>query len=549
MLAAKLQIRGLCAAALLFGATSAPFTPLSFASPLSAASGAKVSAPAVKSAEPAEARASQAFEEARKQGPLTLRAFLYRMPKGADLHNHLSGAIYAETWIRDAGEDHLCVDTKSLSFVVPENAKSRNEENGKRFEPVCKEGQVDAATVPQNQHLYDALIDAFSMRTFVPRTADSGHDHFFDTFGEFGGTRKSHMGEWLDEVATRAAAQNEQYLELMHTPDFKDAAALAAKTGYNPDFVQYRQQLVDGGIRSCISAASAELDAAEADRRVREHCGQLDEQPACKVKIRYVYQILRALPPEVVFAQIVLGFETIAADPRFVGLNLVQPEDAYVAMRDYRLHMRMLDAVHSAYPGSHISLHAGELAPGMVPPEGLTFHIRLAVEQGEAERIGHGVDIMYEDHPYDLLKEMAAKHVMVEVNLTSNDVILNVKGEDHPFEIYRKYGVPVALSTDDEGVSRIDLTHEYVRAAVTYPLSYRDFKKMVRTSIEHSFLHGASLWQQSVPETLDKPVEACAGQLGKETPAGACAELISQSEKAQQQWELEHRFHTFEASF
>ena len=55
----------------------------------------------------------------------------------------------------------------------------------------------------------------------------------------------------------------------------------------------------------------------------------------------------------------------------------------------------------------HISLHAGELAPGMVPPDGLTYHIRLAVEQGEAERIGHGVDVMYEDRPYELLKEMA----------------------------------------------------------------------------------------------------------------------------------------------
>jgi adenosine deaminase len=516
---------------------------------------AKIAAPAARSASvSAEARAAKAFEDARKEGPLALRAFLYRMPKGADLHSHLSGAIYAETWIRDAGEDHLCVDTKTLSFVVPEKGKYLGtDEKGKHFSPVCADGQVDAATVPQNQHLYDALIDAFSMRTFVPRTADSGHDHFFDTFGEFGGTSKKHMGEWLDEVASRAAAQNEQYLELMDTPDFKDAARLAAPLaqtmGSSPDFAKLRQQLLDAGIKDSIPAIRANLDAAEADRRQIEHCGQPDEQPACKVKIRYIYQVLRGFPPEVVFAQILLGFETAAADPRFVGLNLVQPEDGYIAMRDYRLHMQILDALHGDYPGVHISLHAGELAPGMVPPDGLSFHIRLAVEQGEAERIGHGVDIMYEDHPYELLKEMAVKHVMVEVNLTSNDVILNIKGDQHPFEIYRKYGVPVALSTDDEGVSRIDLTHEYVRAAVTYPLSYRDFKKMVRTSIEHSFLPGASIWQQSVPETLDKPVEACASQLGEETPAGPCADLISQSEKAQQQWELEHRFHIFEASF
>ena len=67
----------------------------------------------------AEARTARAFDEARKQGPEALRAFLYRMPKGADLHNHLSGAIYAESWIRAAGEDHLCVDTKTLAFAKP----------------------------------------------------------------------------------------------------------------------------------------------------------------------------------------------------------------------------------------------------------------------------------------------------------------------------------------------------------------------------------------------------------------------------------------------
>ena len=156
----------------------------------------------------------------------------------------------------------------------------------------------------------------------------------------------------------------------------------------------------------------------------------------------------------------------------------------------------------------------------MVPPNGLRFHIREAVEQGHAERIGHGVDVMHEDRPWELMKEMAERHVIVEVNLTSNDVILNVKGEDHPFMLYRKMGVPVALSTDDEGVSRIDLTHEYVRAAVTYPLSYHDFKLMVRTSIEHSFLPGASLWVRVTPEKLETPVAACRGQLGAEKPAG-----------------------------
>lgn len=488
------------------------------------------------SAASAEARTSAAFDAARKAGPLALRAFFYRMPKGADLHNHLSGAIYAESWIRLAIQDHLCINLQTLSFTSPGHS-------------ACQSGEVPASEAIKDQRLYDHLVDAFSMRTFVPTTADSGHDHFFATFARFEAASKSNTGELVNEVAVRAAAQNEQYLELMDTPDFSQAAALAQKIGFNPDFAQYRQQLLNAGFRKFVPAAQAHFDRAEHDREQIEHCGQPSAEPACTVKVRFLYQVLRDMPPPAVFAQILLGFEAASTDPRIVGINLVQPEDSYYSMRDYRMHMEMIGALRRFYPNVHVTLHAGELAFGMVPPAGLSFHIRDAVEIAHAERIGHGVDIMYENHPYQLLREMAALHIMVEICLTSNAVILNAKGSNHPFMIYRKFGVPVALATDDAGVSRIDLTHEYVRAAETYPLSYLDFKKMVRTSLEHAFLPGASLWQRTTPETLDRPVAVCAGQLGRETPAGACARFITGSQKAREEWELERRFHLFEASF
>src|SRR5438445_4071056 len=152
-------------------------------------------------------------------------------------------------------------------------------------------------------------------------------------------------------------------------------------------------------------------------------------------------------------------------------------------MSYYDLQMHIIAFLRAFYPKIHLSLNAGELAPGLVPYEGLCCHIRLAVEQAKAERIGHGVDIMYENRPHELMKEMAANHVMVEISLTSNDVILGVSGKDHPFPLYRVFGVPVALSSDDEGVSRIDLTHEYVRAVQSYDLHYADLKQMVRTSL------------------------------------------------------------------
>jgi adenosine deaminase len=496
-----------------------------------------------------EVRASKAFEQARRQGPLALYAFLHDMPKGADLHTHLAGAVYAESFIREAAEDNLCVKSKSLTFY-----KTTATTRSLPPQPVCGEEGERAADALTNQQLYDQLIDVFSMRTFVPTTEESGHDHFFASFNHFLAVEDpKYVGEWVDELASRAAQQNEQYLEIMNTPNFRPAtAALAESLGpidMQTDFAHLHQQLLDAGLTKYLPAQRAEFDEGERRRRELEHCGASGATPACNLEVRFLYQVLRALSPQEVFVQLVCGFELASADPLIVGINMVQPEDGRVAMANYQMQMRMVQALHALYPRVHITLHAGELAPGMAPPDGVRFHIRSAVEEADAERIGHGVDVMYEDRPYDLLKQMATKRVMVEINLTSNDVILNIRGADHPLPTYRLYHVPVALSTDDEGVSRINLTHEYVRAAMTYPLTYSELKQMVRTGLEHSFLPGDSLWEQPGPwESYAHARAACRTQLGREQASGACASLLEASEKAKQQFELERRFQVFENS-
>ncbi|MGO9588976.1 MAG: adenosine deaminase family protein [Candidatus Acidiferrales bacterium] len=506
---------------------------------LSAAACVSAQAAARKIAQqtPGEQRAERLLEAARAN-PLDLYAFLYRMPKGADLHVHLTGAVYAETFIKDGADDGLCIDILSHAFVKPRGSDTS-------FAATCGDGQVPASRALDDQHLYDALVDAFSMRSFVPVTGTTGHDHFFDSFDKFDILGPRHLGEWVNEVATRAAAQNEQYLELMHTPNFDRTIELAKQVGWNDDFAKLRDELLARGLRNDVAVARGEIDGAENGRRQIEHCGQPDAAPACRIEIRYLYQVLRGFPKEQVFAQALLGFETASADPRAVGINFVMPEDGYISMRDYALQMRMVGFLHALYSKVHISLHAGELAPGLVPYEGLCCHIRLAVEVAHAERIGHGVDVMHEDRPYDLLGEMAAKHVMVEINLTSNDVILGVTEKEHPLPIYRRYGVPVALSTDDEGVSRINLTHEYVRAVETYGFHYADLKQMVRTSMEHDFLPGDSLWR--APDAFGETVAVCASDpLGAEKPSVKCADFLSHSDKARAQWELERRFRAFE---
>ncbi len=487
-------------------------------------------------------RTERALDAARKQGPPALRAFLVRMPKGADLHVHLSGAVYAESFLRAAGEDGLCIDTAALRFVPPQLDKH------------CAAGQVAAAQMlatmqqPASQTLYDSLIDSFSMRSFVPSSGWSGHDQFFATFSRFSGTSKTHVGEWIDEVATRAAAQNEQYLELMDTPAFGHAAKLAAQIGWDADLPALRQRLIDGGLFQEVDSARAAAVAALKSRDQIEDCHTDRAKAGCAVTVRFLYQILRNAPPEQVFAQTLLGFETVSRSPEFVGINFVQPEDAYFSMRDYTRQMRMLDYLHRLYLQVHISLHAGELALGLVPPDGLRFHIRQAVEIAHAERIGHGVDIMDEDNAEALLKEMAARHILVEINLTSNDVILGIRGRNHPLPDYLRAGVPVALSTDDEGVSRIDLTHEYVRAEDEFSLSYTQLKDMARASLEHAFLPGSSLWSRQDHYTT--PVAACARQpLGGDKPTTACRSFLNANPRAAQQWDLEHRFQVFEAQW
>ena len=184
---------------------------------------------------------------------------------------------------------------------------------------------------------------------------------------------------------------------------------------------------------------------------------------------------------------------------------------------------------------------------GLVPPEGLRFHIRESIERARAERIGHGVDVMSEDDPVGLLREMAKKNVLVEICLTSNDVILGVSGDRHPLPLYVKYGVPVALATDDEGVSRSDMTHEYLRAVETYGLRYDDLKRMARASLVHSFIPGDSLLSDG--GALGIAVACADDKASGDRLSAGCEKFMAASERARVQWQLERAFVEFEKKF
>lgn len=462
--------------------------------------------------------------------PGELRLLLHRLPKGGDLHNHITGALFAEDMIGWAGDKGLCVADDATGFVAPP----------------CRPGSAVADVARQDPPRYGRLVDALSTRGWqagVGSQATSGHDQFFATFGRFEAATEGRDAAAMVAVRRQAAQEGVLYLELDHNPPALLGAALGGGDSGQPldaaGLAAFHAREA-ARLAALVPAMRAEIDAQEAEARRIMACDTPRAEPACAVTVRYLGWALRSEPPAAVFRALILAFELAARDPRFVGVNIVAPEDWPVARADYGLHMAMFRFLGARHPQVALSLHAGELGFGMVPPADLRDHIGAAVAAG-AQRIGHGVDIAYEDEGAATLVRMARTHVAVEINLTSNAVILGIAGKAHPLALYRRHGVPVVLATDDQGVLRTDLTREYQRAVEEHGLGYADLKALSRASLEFAFLAGDSLWADRVP---GRWVPACAGgALG----APACRAVIAGSDKARLQAELERRLVRFEA--
>ena len=406
-----------------------------------------------------------------KDEPSKLRNFLRQMPKGTDLHTHLSGSVYAESMIKWGAADGKCVDpvTYVSSF------------------PPCTGDQVPLANALLNTTLFDNIVEAWSMRGFIPGE-ESGHDHFFATFDLFGGAFSGRTPYGLAEETNRAGRQNVQYTEPLITPQFGHTLGVANQVGYNPDFGELRESLLNAGLLDAIPAASAQATTALTGQQQILDCDGENRQPGCDVEVGFDVQVLRNQQPVVAFAQLLFGFELMKADPNWVGMNMVQPEDASLSITYYRLHMQMIKFLKGFYPDGNVTLHAGELVPGLTAPENLRFHIRQAVNVAGAQRIGHGADLKWEKNPQGLLNDIVDRKVCLEINLSSNAQILELKGKAHPIRDYVKNGVRVTLSTDDEGVSRTDLTNQYGIAVRQHGYGYRRLKEFAQEGLRCSFL-------------------------------------------------------------
>lgn len=444
------------------------------------------------------------------------------MPKGGELHYHLAGSVYPETMLQIAAEKG--------NYVLDQNILG------------LKKGTEGLGIKALENHtgLYDQVVRAWSMKDFFPGK-ESSHDHFFNTFAKFMPIVMDYSPELLADIMRRASNQNEQYLEVMILPDNANSLSLASEKINKPFKIIREQYLQNEAFKKNIQFAVDEARSLMKQARNILGCENNPQQPVCQLTVKFQYYVLREQPLEKVFAQALTGFEAVKRSDDLIAINLVQPEDGYISLRDYHKQMEIFDFLHQAYPEVSIALHAGELSPKDTEPNHLRFHIKEAINLGHAKRIGHGVAIAFEDDAEKTLKQMKDQGIAVEINLTSNKEILNIKGKAHPLEYYLKHKVPVVLSTDDEGILRTDLTREYVRAVYEHELDYPTLKQINRNALTYSFLPGKSLWENAI---LSQKVRAC-----EQFNSPSCLSFINENPKAKLQWQLESKLAEFENQF
>ncbi|MGL5742110.1 MAG: adenosine deaminase family protein [Legionella sp.] len=476
----------------------------------------------------AEASVQLHFDQIKKDAT-ALYAFFKSMPKGGELHYHLSGGAYPEVMLGLAAKDNYCLDTKTWGI-------SKNTEN-------CD--GVDTKELLNHPLLYENAISSWSMKDFVSGK-ESGHDHFFNSFYKFHVIVADHQPELIAAVLETAAAQNEQYMELMLLPDNAHSLSFGDLLKKAPSFSEKRAILLaNQDFQNNIDYTAIEANRILKQARKELGCEANPEKDACKIKVKFLYYSLREQPLDNMFAQTLNAFEAVAQSMKnngsLVGVNLVQPEDGIISLQNYHQQMQIYNYLHELYPQVNISLHAGELTQELVTPEDMNYHIHDALFTGHAQRIGHGVDIAYENKASATLDYMATQHKPVEINLISNLKILNVSGSQSPLNYYLKHHVPVVLSTDDEGILRTNLSLQYVEAVLGHGLDYPTLKQINRNALTYAFLPGKSIWSDASNAQL---IEECQDLNSKH-----CEQFIKTSEKAQLQWEMEQKLRVFENQF
>lgn len=238
------------------------------------------------------------------------------------------------------------------------------------------------------------------------------------------------------EAIADAAADHIRYLELRFTPVALSRARKFA-LGEVMDWV-------------CESARTAERELG--------------------VHTRLIASVNRHEPPSLAEEVVRLAIERM--DKGIVGLDLAGNEVHFPAQP-------FVEIFHAAKSsGLFLTIHAGEWAG----PE----NVRFAIENLQADRIGHGVRVVEDASVIALARE---RGTAFEVCVTSNYQTGAVSGKpQHPITQMLDAGLNVTLNTDDPSISNICLSDEYRLACEELDLPLNMLYGMILSAAQASFL-------------------------------------------------------------
>jgi adenosine deaminase CECR1 len=405
------------------------------------------------------ARAAEAwFEKLKAEAtPEQMYRFLYALPKGGDLHNHLSGAGLSEWWWNAA----LAAQDKGYTFYTKVRinncvAYGSTDEFGEApyyllFHTLqaSNYAKLDACQKSEYKRMQD--LDPAEKKGWI----DSIRlDRPFEGRNEFFSTH----WQRLDDLDRNPYVIAEILYQNMKA--------------FGREGLEYLE--TQNGAIGYLKADGSVLPPDEMVAVLRKRL-ELPDAKATGVTVRFQSSILRFLPNAEEHLKTLYAFTDRHRD-LYVGINMVGRED-----NDKGYPLRFLPTLRELrkhYPDIHLSIHAGEV-------DEPNFHIRDTLLLG-AQRIGHGVNLLSDPETTVLMRNGP---YMIEINLISNLLLEYVKDfQQHPFPEYLRIGIPVALSTDDRGMWDSNLTDEYFVAVREFNLSWEEIVRIGRNSLQYAFV-------------------------------------------------------------
>ncbi|MDO6567464.1 adenosine deaminase [Alteromonas sp. 1_MG-2023] len=399
------------------------------------------------------------FEDFKKSAsPLQMYTFLQTMPKGGELHHHLSGAGFSEWWYELAADPTKNGGYTYYTQVGNENCNSQYYV-ALRFHTISKTTRALLPECVQENYTELALLSKNQKQAFMDsirlHDASEGREEFFSK-------------HW------------QRLNELTANPTLVSKILLLNMQAYQKENLQYLETQVnmryakkpDGSLYTPDEALAIYTDLLASE-----------EAKATGVTVRFQYALVRFLPDAEAQLEWIYNFVDSHRDI-YVGINLVGREDDKNGQpKRFASTLRKLRA---KYPKIQLAFHAGE-------SETADSNVRDTLLLG-SERIGHGLNTIFDPDTLLLLRN---SHYLIEINLISNLLLDYVPSFDtHPFPEYLRTGIPTALSTDDRGMFDSTLTDEFYVAVTQFNLSWDELVGLGNNSLHYSFLQSDVKVQQ-----------------------------------------------------